>query len=299
MKKYLDTLPSLEEFDRLKSDFELSIKRNELLERRLQAANKSIEEKSKSFSEVESKLTTLRLENEDLRKMLKYEKSSHELKKQLLDEPKNQSVKDYFVLSESYDVLKEERNKLKKYVVLSKTKHENAIAELKKQLETIALQNGQLAKENSVLKDQGNQQARENTHLRDQVQGAFGRVSDLRVKVSCLETSLRCSEQREEKVENQREVLLKMNQLVEQTRSLSTAFEKLTEGKEPNVSGLLGVDPASPLSPMSNKFEQEDFYETIDNLIAKQEDNLASLRTTISDKYAQTVADNSEGCLTQ
>lgn len=299
LKKYLETLPSVDEFERQKNDFDLTVQRNELLEKRLQSANKGIEEKTKAFSEVESKICLLQLENEDLKKVLKYEKASNELNRQLLNEPKNHSLKNYAALSESYDILKEERNKLKKYVMLSKSKHDNAMAEVTNQLENLMFKNGQLARENEILKDQEIQHAKANAHLREQVQGAFGQVSDLRGKVSCLETSLRSAEQREEKIEKQDEVVLKMNRLVEQTESLSMAFEQLTQGKEPNVSGLLGVDPSSPKSPNNNQFVQEDFYGTIDNLIAKQEDNLASLRTTISDKYAQTVADDSEGCLTQ
>ena len=176
LNEYLATLPSQDEWQKIKDDLYLKIEEGLRLNQRLNAVRDLADKNSEAVVVAEARNRILELANEDLKKELCYEKMRHDQKKELLNQPNNESVKEIACMTETIERLKNENKKLKKYYPIMKEKHNTKVLALENQLTVANERISQLSQEHEVLQTREEAERKSNTMLRNQVKKAFGQV---------------------------------------------------------------------------------------------------------------------------
>ena len=147
-----------------------------LLNQRLNAVRDLADKNSEAVGVAEARNRILELANEDLKKELCYEKMRHDQKKNLLDQPNNESVKEMIETTEMIEKLSNENKKLKKYFSIIKEKHKTQVLAVENQLKVANERISHLSQENEALQTREKEERKSNTMLRNQVKRAFGQV---------------------------------------------------------------------------------------------------------------------------
>ena len=176
LKEYLALLPSQDEWQEKKDELDVKIEECLLLNQRLNAVRDLADKNSEAVGVAEARNRILELANEDLKKELCYEKMRHDQKKNLLDQPNNESVKEMIETTETIEKLSNENKKLKKYFSIIKEKHKTQVLAVENQLKVANERISHLSQENEALQTREKEERKSNTMLRNQVKRAFGQV---------------------------------------------------------------------------------------------------------------------------
>ena len=124
LKSYLKNLPPISEFENTKDELEVGKKTIQTLSSRLEEAKTELSNTSSQMSELKYNNTELKLQVEDLKSRLKVALSEQAAETQRYnftsDIQKDTLLKDH-------DQIIQERDKLKKYIVLAKTKQDKEV----------------------------------------------------------------------------------------------------------------------------------------------------------------------------
>ena len=222
------------------------------------------------------------------------------------------------------DKLKKENDTIKHYI-LATTKKNSKEMDLKnnkiKELSEKSRVNDNMIDE---LKEELECQKDTNRHLREQVTDHISRQELLKKRIEELEIKLNSSENKNEISQDLQFLQTKTNsellKCVNEMNQLMHVSKQMVNGEDPNVSMLLGVQSSTPVlqsnrSSMSSNMSKEnicnaakksnsseDQIKELKNILKSIENirgQVVELREHVSDRYAESIADNVSNCTTQ
>lgn len=293
IESYLQQLPSEEAYNRLK--LELGEKNDKYI---------SLEQKFKLSQEQTENLTLkCSAQAKEINQLkLKLEESDNQLKdasrRANYDRNSSSSAKD------TSNPLEEDVFKLKKYVVLLKRRHE-------KEIESFQAEVSGLKEDLVRIQEQKSEFEGTNRLLRDQVEGSYGKMATMREQIASLQNILERQRRSDSKSTHKlrQETIKETTEACNELETLSVAWKQIQEGRDPDIACLLGIDPASPEWNRGREggrrgqdevhvITEEEFQQEMSNLVKKMKLALGDLRNFLSDKYADSMA-NQSGCITQ
>ena len=221
------------------------------------------------------------------------------------------------------DELKEENEQLRKLVQLTQKRHKREAEKKSKELELVAAESEERRKEGDKMREALEQQTTTSNFLREDLTECKAKIGALTRRSDALSTELNSARKGEQSLADldglYRSLAQEMSRCLREIKSLSETTKQIVGGEDPNVSVLLGLRDLSGnrnngsdsselpgvcgvMAVMGAPISHDDRLATLRSQLSDVKavrSDLARIRDSISEKYAENLGDNFNSCITQ
>ena len=205
------------------------------------------------------------------------------------------------------DELKEENDQLKKLVNLTQKRHKREADKTAKDLESTAAELREKRKEVERVSEALEEQTATSNFLREDLTACKAKVGALTRKSDALLTELDSAREGERGWADldalYRSLAQELSRCLREMKSLSETTKQIVGGEDPNVSVLLGLrdlsgNDGAAVGGSGHDDRVATLRTQLSDVKAVRAD-LAKIRDSISEKYADNLGDNFNSCITQ
>lgn len=298
LKSYLQNLPAKEELSRLQEELNCKSESLRHSTSQVESLKSTLSDQSQKRLDLQSDSEQKDLLVQDLKLKLSKCEALNEAHLRRASEAKSMTMVDFQAVLNERDDLKGEVAKLKKYIALSQRKQKKEWEELNLAMEKKKSDLKSIKEDKEELTLKANCLQGTNGLLRDQVTNCHGQLKELRGKISVLENELYCRDNKTEIARDLEKMQVKLckkaAEVIQELASVTSVSQQMVEGQDPNLSMLLGVSFSDQQQEEKEADTDEERLKKTQLLlqeIEKSKKTVAEIRLTLSENYAETVAD--------
>ena len=263
LETYLQQCPSIDEFERIKSELREKSDSCRRLHLRIDTLNQKLAQNVESHEQTrkEGQKTNLELEKYRLRvEQLESDNIAHE--KRLSKSNTPGSVEEIEVLLHERDRLAKENDNLKNFVLVTHKKTSLSFAQKSKDCQKLSEKITQNETIMAELKESLVCEKDTSKHIREQLTDSIGRLSIAKNRIEILEEEIYSSNNKNEVSQDLQMLQTKTNAelitCVDEMKQLMYVSKQLVNGEDPNISMLIGVQ-TSAFHTRTNSYSSKSF----------------------------------------
>ncbi|KAM4699622.1 centrosomal protein of 85 kDa [Discoglossus pictus] len=296
LERYLADLPTVQDYQKQTNEMKNLQERCCLLQEQMKELEKKLGETRVACREREAQLECEKQKgNEMIRTISSLQEEIENSKKSESGEKEKYLIQKTEELQQEVQNMQKERDCLRKVLEGQKKKMEQMGSRVKELEEQVSQEEGagQAIKEDAQRKEIALQQ------LKAAVKEMAIQNQDLMERNMTLQEQLRPAGSGEQPIDVEAETLFtlirEINLCMQDLRSICILLNQRVQGRDPNLSLLLGIHSASTFDGQAETLDLPSFSKQL-NGVKQLKKDIEELRTTISDHYAQDMGDN---CITQ